>query len=154
MGPPDEIKAMAHMVGTWDVQMQVLMDPTADFVTGPAVAVYSYVAGGACLQSQFTSLMESLPFEGLLHTTFNRSTGEWLQTWVDNIGGYMSVYHGKEVDGKLVLEGEDYLGDQVWPTRATWEPVKDGKFRMQLEHPTPDGKTWAVHLIADYTKRK
>jgi hypothetical protein len=154
MGPPKEMAACAEKVGTWDVATEMRMDPNSEFMQSTGVCTFSMVAGGAALQSAYSSNMMGMPYEGLGHTTYNSGTSQWMSTWVDNMGGYMSVYTGGLVDGKMVLTGKDIMGGQIWDTRVTEWPVKDGKFDFQIEQSADGGKTWAVYMKSVYTKRK
>ena len=153
MGPPPEIMALSSMVGTWDAAMELRMDPNAEFMPNPGVAVYSMVAGGAALQCDYSSNMMGMPFVGLGLTTYHRDLKQWTTTWIDNIGGHSSVYTGTKADGKLVMTGKDIMGGETWDTRLTESEPKDGKFDFQMEHSTDQGKTWAVYMKGTYTKR-
>ena len=152
-GPPDEIKEMAFLVGTWDVKSMMRMDPTADFVPLVGVAEYAYIAGGACLQMIYTSSMNGMPFNGVAHTTFNRETGEWMDTWTDDMAGSMSVYTGKKKDGKLVVNGEDHYEGMSVLTRITTTFGTETSFKWQMEHSYDGGDSWAVQMVSDYSKR-
>lgn len=153
MGPPPEIQQQGYLVGTWDVASQMRMDPDSAYTPFPGVATYSYVAGGSCLEMNFTAEFLGMPFVGVGHSAYNRDTGEWVETWVDNLGGYMSVYRGKMADGKKVLRGQDYMAGEVWESRITISDSTPTHFNWQLEHSRDGGKTWAVYLKSVYTKR-
>jgi hypothetical protein len=154
MGPPKEMTACAEKVGTWDVATEMRMDANAEFMPSAGVCTFNMVVGGAALQSNYSSNMMGMPFEGMGLTTYNTGTSQWMTTWVDNVGGHMSVYTGGLVDGKMVLTGKDIMAGATWDTRITEGPVKDGKFDFQIEHSTDGGKTWAVFMKSVYTMRK
>ena len=154
MGPPKELAACADKIGTWDVATEMRMDPNAAFMPSVGVCTFSMVVGGAAVQSVYTSNMMGMPFEGMGLTTYHTGTAKWMTTWVDNMGGTMSVYTGGMKDGKMVMTGTDMMMGQVWQTHITEGPVKDGKYDFQMEHSTDDGKTWAVFMKSVYTKRK
>ena len=153
MGPPPEIEELGFLVGTWNVTMEMRMDPGAPWMTSTGTAKFHYVAGGAAVQMDYESDMMGMPFVGMSQTTFNRQTGEWTDTWIDNMGAYTSVYTGKMQDGKKVLEGKDYMMGNVWLTRATTWNITDTAFQWQMEHSTDDGKTWFVGMKAEYKKQ-
>jgi hypothetical protein len=153
MGPPPEIQAAAFLVGTWDVASQMRMDPDSAFTAFSGVAEYSYIAGGAAIQMVFSTEMMGTPFHGVGQTAFNRDTGEWTESWIDNMGGYMSVYRGKMVDGKKVLVGQDHMMGQIWETRITTSDMTPTSFKWQLEHSRDGGKTWGVYMTSTYSKR-
>jgi hypothetical protein len=153
-GPPKELAACADKVGTWDVATDMRMDPNAPFTQSTGVCVDAMVAGGAALQSSYTSSMGGMQFEGMGLTSYNTGTSKWMTTWVDNMGGTMSVYTGGMEGDKMVLSGTDQMMGQVWQTRITEGPVKDGKYDFMIEHSTDNGKTWAVFMKSVYTKRK
>jgi len=129
------------------------MDPEADFVPLEGVAEYAYIAGGACLQMIYSSSMNGMPFNGVGHTTFNRETGEWMDTWTDDMSGSMSVYTGTKKDGKMVLMGEDHYQGKSVLTRLTTTFDTETSFKWQMEHSYDGGETWAVQMVSDYTKK-
>jgi hypothetical protein len=133
--------------------MRVRQDPAAEWESTTGTATFSYIAGGACLQMHYESESMGMPLVGVAQTSFNRATGEWTETWIDNLGGAMSVYSGRTEDGKRVLYGKDYMGDEVWLTRTTTSGMRPDSYQFQLEHSRDDGKTWVVHMTVEYTKR-
>ena len=153
MGPPDEMKLMAGMVGTWDVSMDLRMDPTSEYTNSKGEAQYRYILGGAAMEFTYKSTLMGRPFEGLGFVAFNRETGKWQSTWMDGMGAYISHYEGGMVDGKVVLEGVDYMNGEEFLTRTTQTPMGDDKFTWVMEHSTDGRQTWDVYLKSEYTKR-
>jgi hypothetical protein len=153
MGPPDEMKQMAYKVGTWDVDMKLRMDAHSEFMNSTGEAHYQYILGGAVVEFKYTSDVEGMPFEGRGYTAFNRSNGKWQEVWMDVMGAYISLYEGAMEGDQLVLHGVDYMDGEEWLTRTTQSAMKDGKFNWMMEHSTDGGKSWAVYLKSEYTKR-
>ncbi len=54
MGPPKELAEMDWMIGTWDVVQRYRMDPsTENWTESKGVTVYSKVAGGGAIKTDF-----------------------------------------------------------------------------------------------------
>jgi len=153
MGPPQQIKDMAFMVGDWTFTGRLRMDPQSEWMPNEAMVKFSYVAGGAALQMEFTGMMMGMEMHGLSLTAYDRELEQWQDTWVDNFGGRISFYTGKDLDGKRVVSGEDYSGGQMVYSRTTTYDVTDTEFKWTMEN-SLDGENWYVSMEGVYTKNK
>ncbi|MBU1470909.1 MAG: DUF1579 domain-containing protein [candidate division Zixibacteria bacterium] len=155
MGPPDEMKELAHLEGTWDVAMSSKWDPTDTvWIDETATAVFRYACNGAAMMEEFTSQMMGMPFTGMMLQCFDRETGMWQTVWTDDTGARISYYTGKTIDGKTVVEGEDIYQGQSMITRITTFDETDTSFKWMMETSMDDGKTFFKVSEATYTKRK
>ncbi|MEW6051501.1 MAG: DUF1579 family protein [Candidatus Zixiibacteriota bacterium] len=161
MGPPEEMKQLAFLEGTWDVvsNFNISMDPTKEqWQESKATAVYSYIVDGAAMQCVYdggADMMPGMPpFKGFMLQAYNRETKKWQATWVDNMSGSISLYTGTHDAGKSVLEGEDMMGGQKWWTRMTSYDETPGAFKWKMEMSMDGGKTFVTSGTATYTKRK
>ncbi len=155
MGPPEQMKESAYLVGTWDADTKILMDPSTDeWTDAKAVSVYEYVAGGACMQMTYTSSMMGMEFHGVSMSVYDREMGEWHDTWVDNMSGRISNFTGNFIDGNMVMTGEDIMMGQKTLKRMTVSDITDTTFNWKMETSYDDGATWSTGMTASYTKRK
>jgi hypothetical protein len=153
MGPPQQIKDMAFMIGDWTYKGRMRMSPDAEWIEHEAKVVYSYVAGGAALQMEYTGEMLGMEMKGLGLTTYDRETGEWQDIWVDNFGARISLYTGKDEGDKRVASGKDLMEGQVIYTRVTSYDITPVEFKWTMENST-DGKNWYISMEGVYTKDK
>ena len=94
--------------------------------------------------------------EGESYNLFDRSTGEWRQTWVDNIGGQHD-YHGKLIGKDMVYTGTTPAAGGALgrvPTRLTFFHISRDSVRQFSETSPDSGKTWRVAYDLLYVRRK
>ena len=151
-GPPAEMQQVAKFVGTWKFQGEMRMDPTKEWTKSEATCVFSYVAGGAALQMEYTGPMMGMEMKGLGLTGFDRETGKWQSIWTDNLAGRISYYEGDFKDGKLVVTGKDTMQGMTMYTRMTDYDITDKTIQWMMES-SMDGQTWAPVMRGTYTKQ-
>lgn len=82
--------------------------------------------------------------KGMSHSVWDRATGTWYQTWLDNRGVRLSLSGGVR-EGVMVMEGERVEGDGVRRTfRISWTPLDDGRVRQRQEVSENGGESWQV----------
>jgi hypothetical protein len=108
------------------------------------------ILGGCALRENWTGAKGS---SGTSYNAFNRTSGKWHQTWVDN-GGLVLLLDGAFADGKMVLSGEtrDTSGAKVL-NRITWQETAPGAVRQLWETSRDGGGTWSVAFDGRYRKR-
>lgn len=87
---------------------------------------------------------------------YDRTRGEWHQTWVDS-GGGLHEYWGRLVGGNMVFEGQVPLGPAARAAgrrtvRLTFFPLGPNTVRQFSEALNTDG-TWSVNYDLIYTRR-
>lgn len=84
---------------------------------------------------------------------YDRSSGKWHQTWVDN-GGLLLQLDGAFEAGSMVLHGELRGRDgTLSQQRVTWTPAEDGSVRQHWESSTDDGETWSTQFDGKYVRK-
>ena len=154
IGAPPQMKEISFLVGFWDVAMQVKMAPEAPWMETKAVSTCSLVLDGCAMQSTFEGDMAGMPMKGIMFTCFNRTTGKWQASWIDNFGAAISLYEGELKDGKLIFAGEDKMPQGTMLTRITQFNMTNTKFDWLMENSMDGGKTWFESMKAVYTKRQ
>ncbi|PWB72175.1 hypothetical protein C3F09_06955 [candidate division GN15 bacterium] len=156
MGPPEEMKQLANLVGVWDYVMMMRMDPASEKMektTG--IMTNAYILDGAAMSLQYEGdTINGMKYKGLGIETYDREMKCWQMTWTDNMSGRTSMYTGRREGDKTTMEGEDMMGGQKMLTRITTFNEKPTTFDSKMESSMDGGKTWAVMFTAAYTKRK
>jgi hypothetical protein len=108
------------------------------------------ILDGCALRESWTGSKGS---SGTSYNAYDRQTGKWHQTWVDN-GGLLLHLDGVFAGGKMVLSGEtrDSSGARVL-NRITWQETARGAVRQLWETSADGGKTWRVAFDGRYRKR-
>lgn len=90
---------------------------------------------------------------GNSYNAYDRQSGRWHQTWVDN-GGLVLRLDGSFAEGKMVLSGEsrDSSGARVL-NRITWQETAPGAVRQLWETSRDGGGPWTVEFDGRYRKR-
>lgn len=153
MGPPQEIKDVAYLVGDWDMVGQMRQDTTQPWQEIKGSCTFSYTAGGAAMMMDYTGTMEGNVFQGVAIDTYDRETKKWQSIWIDNLSARITYYEGEKKDGQSVLIGEDrYLG-QIYTIRLTSTKKTDKSFDWKMEMSTDGGKTFTTTMTTTYTKK-
>lgn len=84
---------------------------------------------------------------------FNRQTGKWHQTWVDDRGGVLEL-DGEFIDGAMKFAGEtrDTKGAKILQ-KLTFFPLPENKIRQLWESSSDDGKTWKTVFDGIYLRK-
>jgi hypothetical protein len=153
MGPPEEIKEMAHLTGTWTVAGKMRMEPTSEWIDYSGTTEYKWICDGVALMGTFQSQMFGMPFMGTSIETYDREMKQWQTTWIDNWGARQSTYLGTKADGKIVYNGDDVMQGMKFKTRITVSNLADTSFDWMMEHSMDGGATWYVAMQGKYTKK-
>ena len=152
-GPPEEIKKLAVMAGTWDYKGKFKWDPAVDVWTEhEAVAEVSVVAGGGAIQMTYTGDMGGMMMHGLSILAYDKAAGKWQETWVDNFVGKISFYFGETVDGARVMTGKEMMDGKVVYSRMTTYDITENSYKFKMEM-SEDRKNWVLSMDGVYTRR-
>jgi hypothetical protein len=103
------------------------------------------ILGGRVIHERFVS--EQLTGES--HSVFDPKLGLWLQTWVDDQGGYLLFTGEREADA-MVLVGRKPTGEPNG-MRMRWHALSGERFEWDYEKVQPDGR-WATQWHIDYRR--
>jgi len=150
---PYECKGPVHdeldfWIGEWDVADNGQTEPGG-------LNVITKEHHGCVVVEHWTSPVP--PVSGSSFNIYDRSRGDWVQTWVDSSGG-LHQYRGRLQDGNMV-----FLGDVPLPPNArfagrrtirmTLFNLGPDRVRQLSESLMPDG-TWTVNYDLIYMRRK
>lgn len=152
MGPPDELKQTAYLIGDWDVSGKWQFQEDTTWTGYKASASFEHILDGAAVRMNYTGDFMGQPFHGVGITTYDREYKRWEQVWIDNMSARMSYYTGNEKDGKFVYTGTDKYGGMEYQGKIVTEKVSDTKFKWEMQM-SMDGKEWHTTMTATYTKK-
>jgi len=156
MGPPEELKQVAYLVGTWDCAMKMKAEMTSDKMSdSKGSATYAYILEGAAITMAFDGeAMPGMKFKGYGIQTWDRENKCWQMTWTDNMSARTSLYTGQHTGDQTVFQGEDQMMGMKYLSRISSFNEKPTSFDWKMEMSMDGGKTWMVMGTATYTKRK
>jgi hypothetical protein len=141
-----ESHQMDFWVGDWD----------ATYMQGGASAKsrnrVTKVLDGCAILEEFTG-PPGIPLDGRSYSVFDRTTGEWKQTWVDNTGGYLD-FVGSVVDGNRVFAREFQRQGKTIRQRMVFRDVKPEAFKWLWQRSEDGGATWITGWEIDYRRVK
>lgn len=108
------------------------------------------VLGGCALLESYAT---PNGYVGNSYNIYDRTTGKWHQTWVDNAGTLL-LLDGGVVDGRMVLSGpgKDQQGNDII-NRITWTPHEDGSVQQTWDISSDGGGTWTNSFDGLYRKK-
>ena len=107
------------------------------------------IMGGCTLQENWTG--RGGQYQGTSYNFYDRVSGKWYQTWVDNQGGHLFL--SGSFDGtSMQLSGSQNTGKETVVNRITWTPLEDGRVRQHWEVSKDDGQTWSTAFDGYYQR--
>ncbi len=106
---------------------------------------------GAVIMEHFVG-QPSIPLNGMSVSVFNRKTGKWNQTWVDNQGGYLDFVGGFS-DGKMILQRHATISDRDILQRMVWSDITADSLEWSWERSEDDGGSWKPQWKIHYRRK-
>ncbi len=153
--PGPEHRALAVMVGTWDVACTMWSKADSQPMRSQGTCAFSALFDGRFLQGDFRSTHMGQSFVGHALKGYDRAAKHFITTWCDSMSTGFTYLTGSSRDGGRVIT---YEGDMVCPSDG-----KDALLRFieshessdrfsEVMYQTKDGKEYkAMELI--YTRR-
>ena len=153
MTPPDEMKALAFMTGSWTGKMK-MYGMGAEPVEADTDMVCEPILGGRFMRGMVTYDMGGMKMSGMQLQTYDPELKKWKVWWFDSMSAVPVELTG-DMNGKTcVLESKPMKmqgmeAESVF--RATYVQVSDKEFTMKLE--MKDGDKWSP-VIEETLKKK
>jgi hypothetical protein len=102
------------------------------------------------------SLQQGLRYAGKSFNTYNAATGQWQQTWVDNVGGTNEYMLGKFENNQLIYTSTafKFSKDTMALRKMTFTNKGIDKLRQHGEISKDNGATWSTEYDLEYRRRK
>jgi ketosteroid isomerase-like protein len=141
----NQAKQFDFWLGTWDLEWQ---DAQGKIQKG--VNKINKIMNGCVIEENFSAGS----YLGKSHSMFDRKSGKWKQTWVDNGGEYLDLV-GEFKDRKMILNREfiNPLGKKVMQ-KMTFFDIKTDSFEWLWERSDDEGKTWKTNWKLTYKRKQ
>ena len=95
-------------------------------------------------------------YSGKSFNTYDTTTAEWQQTWVDNVGGTAEFLDGHYENNKMIFMTKPFRfsRDTLAIRRLTFYNLEPGKVRQHGEISKDNGLTWATEYDLEYRRKK
>lgn len=107
MVPGEQHAGLAQLVGKWDLELKIAMEPGLPMETVHATSEIESVLGGRYIIEEVESGMGGQLFKGISITGYDALTDTFVSVWMDNDNTAMTIMKGKgEADGEIIWRGE------------------------------------------------
>jgi hypothetical protein len=99
--------------------------------------------------------MKGIYYSGKSFNTYNRATGQWQQTWVDNVGGSTAFLKGSFANKKMefLTHPFSFSRDTMAIRRLSFYSLGPDKVRQHGEISKDNGVSWATEYDLEYRKK-
>lgn len=99
---------------------------------------------------------QGLRYAGKSFNTYNASTKQWQQTWVDNAGGTNEYMQGKFDSNQMVYTSTPFTlkKDTMAIRKMTFTHTSANKLRQQGEISIDNGKSWTTEFDLEYRRKQ
>jgi hypothetical protein len=97
---------------------------------------------------------QGLRYAGKSFNSYNSTTSQWQQTWVDNTGGSIQYLSGKFENGRMVFQTGPFpfKPDSLAIRRLTFYHLEKNKIRQHGEISKDNGSTWITEYDLEYRR--
>ena len=131
-----EYRQLDFWLGTWDLAY------TQGGKAGTSRNRVTRQLDGCVVQEDFEG-PPGTPLVGRSVSMYDRASGRWKQTWVDNQGGYLDFTGGLE-DGRMVFAREFERNGQRIRQRMVFDDVTPRSMTWRWQRSTDAGATWST----------
>ncbi len=102
------------------------------------------------------SVQQGLRYAGKSFNTYNATTIQWQQTWVDNAGGTNEYMQGKFENNQIIFSSTPFKfsKDTMAIRKMTFTNLSPAKLRQHGEISKDNGITWATEYDLEYRRKK
>jgi hypothetical protein len=102
------------------------------------------------------NVSQGVYYAGKSFNTYNSTSKQWQQTWVDNVGGSTEFLEGHFENNKMILQTKpfQFSKDTVAVRRLTFYKLDVNKVRQHGEISKNGGRTWSTEYDLEYRRKK
>lgn len=102
------------------------------------------------------SLQQGLRYAGKSFNTYNATTKQWQQTWVDNTGGTNEYLQGKFENNQIIYLSTPFKfsKDTMAIRKMTFTNLSADKLRQLGEISKDNGVSWTTEYDLEYRRKK
>ena len=155
--PGPEHKALQPLIGSWDCNTKMWMDPSAAPTESKGTAEYKWILGNRFIEEDVAGDMGGMPYHGLGITGYDLYKKQYNWIWMDEMGTMMMYTMGNaDNTGKVFTFGgtyDDFMSGQTKTYKAVMTIVDDNDHTFAMFDQAPDGKLTKFFEV-DYTRKK
>jgi hypothetical protein len=118
----------------------------------------SLILDSCIILEEWTSATVSrgIRYAGKSFNTWNAATGQWQQTWVDNIGGSTEFLEGRYENNKIVFISRPFLAskDTMAIRRLSFYNLAPDRVRQHGEISKDNRVSWRTEYDLEYRRKK
>jgi hypothetical protein len=118
----------------------------------------SLILDSCVILEEWTSaaLQQGLRYAGRSFNTYNATTKQWQQTWVDNVGGTNEYLLGKFENNQIIYSSNPFKfkKDSMAIRKMTFTNLSTDKLRQHGEISKDNGSTWSTEYDLEYRRKK
>jgi hypothetical protein len=102
------------------------------------------------------AVQQGLRYAGKSFNTYNSTTKQWQQTWVDNVGGTNEYLIGKFENNQIIYNSTSFKisKDTMAIRKMTFTNVSNEKMRQHGQISKDNGVTWTTEYDLEYRRKK
>jgi hypothetical protein len=156
--PAKQHQQLAEMVGTWDAEVSMWMEPSAPPMTSTGVGTFSLMLGGRYLRHDFEGNMMGRTFKGLGITGYDKFRQEYFDLWFDDMSTGMLLMRGVADSAGTVVHYTGKMDDPMAgrkdiPSRTVMTKIGGDNCKMEMYVTDESGNEMKTMEIV-YTRRK
>lgn len=156
-GPAKDHEWLKQLVGEWDVQFKINMQPGQPPVESAGTDSVRALGEHWIIAETKTTMMGA-PYNGILSLGYDAQKKHFAGTWIDSFGGYLWVYKGtlNDVGDTMTLETEGPSLQNPGKTARYKEVIKitDKDTRTFTSSTQSDDGAWMQILTIEYRRKK
>lgn len=143
----EKMKEFEFWVGDWDLEWK-----SAEGKVQKGSNKIAWILGDCVLREEFDGGRD-LPLRGQSYSMYDKLSGSWKQTWVDNQGSYLDFSGGVE-DGRMILSRSftNRAGKTIMQ-RMVFFNIARNSLEWNWENSADGGKSWNLAWHIKYTRR-
>ena len=102
------------------------------------------------------NVSQGVYYAGKSFNTYNSTSKQWQQTWVDNVGGSTEFLEGHFENNRMIFQTKpfQFSKDTVAVRRLTFYNLDVNKVRQHGEISKNGGRTWSTEYDLEYRRKK
>ena len=149
-------KALDALVGDWNTEVKLWMDPAAPPTVTKGTAKSTWAMQGRFVQQEFNGEFMGKPFRGLSFTGYDNTKGKYDSVWIDDMHTSMYKSEGDAAEGGKVitLEGKydcPLTGEKDKASKEVFRIISRDKHVFEMHDPGKGANSKTMEIT--YTRK-
>jgi len=149
-------KALDSLVGDWNAEVKMWMDPAAPPNVTKATAKNTWIMGNRFVQQDFKGEFMGKPFRGMGVTGYDNMKKSYSNVWIDDMSTGMFNAEGKTQDGGKVITFEGTYacpetGELNKPSKQVYRILSRDEHVFEMHDPSKGANTKTMEIT--YTRK-